>query len=186
MRRMVASLASSRMDSGSLNRPISNLAQKVCQFPPHPYQLVLIAPCTDPVQIQLPAQGQGNNIMVDNASEEYLRISQHPAYQKSTIVQTSAIASRLIVTGSTKLAHILASQADSYQRKTQPNPTPMTFSPATHARIRKINAFTAEAVGLSAKTVGSVSRYAQNIGAAMARKGAGARTGFDKDGRPLP
>jgi spartin len=124
--------------------------------------------------------------MVDNASEEYLRICQHPAYQKSTIVQTSATASRLIVTGSTKLASILASQADSYQRKTQPNPTPMTFSPATHARIRKINAFTAEAVGLSAKTIGSVSRYAQNIGAAMARRGEKGRAGFDKDGRPLP
>ena len=52
--------------------------------------------------------------MVDNASEEYLRICQHPAYQKSTIVQTSATASRLIVTGSAKLASILASQADAY------------------------------------------------------------------------
>ena len=158
---------------------------KSVSVPPRPYELLLIAPCTDPVQIQLPAQGQGNNIIVDNVSEEFLRISQHPAYQKSTIVQTSAIASRLIVTGSAKLANILASQADSFQRKTQPNPTPMAFSPATHARIRKINAFTAEAVGLSAKTIGSVSRYAQNIGAAMARRGEKAR-GFDKDGRPLP
>jgi spartin len=167
-----------------LNRPVSDLAPKVCQFRHVPYELLLITPCTDPVQIQLPAQGQGNNIIVDNVSEEYLRISQHPAYQKSTIVQTSAIASRLIVTGSAKLANILASQADSFQRKTQPNPTPMTFSPTTHARIRKINAFTADAVGLSAKTIGSVSRYAQNIGAAMARRGEKAR-GFDKDGKPL-
>src|SRR5271155_1933637 len=158
---------------------------KSVSVPPRPYELLLIALCTDPVQIQLPAQGQGNNIIVDNVSEEFLRISQHPAYQKSTIVQTSATASRLIVTGSAKLANILASQADSFQRKTQPNPTPMAFSPATHARIRKINAFTAEAVGLSAKTIGSVSRYAQNIGAAMARRGEKAR-GFDKDGRPLP
>jgi spartin len=186
MKKMVALLASSRMDSMWLNRPMSDLAQKVCQFYHVPYGLLLITPCTDPVQIQLPAQGQGNNIMVDNASEEYLRICQHPSYQKSTIVQTSAIASRLIVTGSAKLANILASQADSYQRKTQPNPTPMTFSPATHARIRKINALTAEAVGLSAKTIGSVSRYAQNIGAAMARRGEKGRTGYDKDGRPVP
>jgi spartin len=149
------------------------------------YELLLISPCADPVEIQLPAQGQGNNIMVNNASEDYLRMSRHPAYQKSTIVQTSATASRLIVTGSSKLANILASQADSYQRRTQPNPTPMTFSPATHARIRKINAFTAGAVGLSAKTVGSFSRYAQNIGATMARRGEKATKGYDKDGNPI-
>jgi spartin len=112
-------------------------------------------------------------------------MSRHPAYQKSTIVQTSATASRLIVTGSSKLANILASQADSYQRKTEPNPTPMTFSPATHARIRKINAFTATAVGLSAKTIGSVNRYAQNLGATMARRGEKAPKGYDKDGNPI-
>lgn len=89
------------------------------------------------------------------------------------------------MTGSSKLANILASQADAYQRRAQPNPTPMTFSPATHARIRKINSFTAGAVGLSAKTVGSVSRYAQNLGAAMARRSEKARVGYDKDGNPI-
>jgi spartin len=146
---------------------------------------VLIPPCADPVEIQLPAQGQGNNILVNNASEDYLYMSRHPAYQKSTIVQTCATASRLIVTGSSKLANILASQADSYQRRTEPNPTPMTFSPATHARIRKINALTANAVGLSAKTIGSLNRYAQNFGATMARRGDKAPRGYDKDGNPV-
>jgi spartin len=162
-------------------RPGSKSASR----PPSHYELLLISPCEDPVEIQLPAQGQGNNILVNNASEEYLRMSRHPAYQKSTIVQTSATASRLIVTGSSKLANALASQADSYQKKTQPNPTPMTFSPATHARIRKINSFTAGAVGLSAKTVGSVSRYAQNLGATMARRGEKATRGYDKDGNAI-
>ena len=103
----------------------------------------------------------------------------------STIVQTSAAASRLIVTGSSKLANILASQADSYQRRTEPNPTPMTFSPAAHARIRKMNALTATAVGLSAKTIGSVNRYAQNLGATMARRGEKGPKGYDKDGNPI-
>ena len=145
----------------------------------------LICPDSDPVEIQLPAQGQGNNILVNNASEEYLRMSQHPAYQKSTIVQTSATASRLIVTGSSRLANVLASQADSYQRKTQPNPTPMTFSPATHARIRKINSATAQAVGLSAKTIGQLNKYAQNLGASVARRGEKGKKGYDKDGNTI-
>lgn len=123
--------------------------------------------------------------MVNNASEEYLRMSRHPAYQKSTIVQTSATASRLIVTGSSKLAGVLASGADTFQKKVQPSPTPMTFSPTTHARIRKINSFSAGAVGLSAKTVGQVSRYAQNLGATVARKGEKSKAGFNKDGTPV-
>lgn len=104
-------------------------------------------------------------------SEEYLAISKHPAYAKSTIVQTSATASRFIVTGSSYLADKMSSGANSFQQKTQPNPKPMTFSPATHARIRQIHSFTQGAVGLSAKTVGQLGRYAQNFGARMAGKG---------------
>jgi len=139
----------------------------------------------NPVEIHLPAEGQGNNIMVNNASEEYLRMSRHPAYQKSTIVQTSATASRLIVTGSSKLASVIASGADSFQKKVQPNPEPMSFSPATHARIRKINSFSEGAVGISAKTVGQVSRYAQNLGAMAARKSEKTKVGYNKDGTPM-
>jgi spartin len=62
----------------------------------------------------------------------------------------------------------------------------LTFSPATQARIRKINTFTEDAVDLSAKTVSSVGRYAQNFGAAMARKGEKGRREVDKDGNPNP
>jgi len=141
------------------------------------------APSTAPVEIQLPAEGQGNQIRVSNVSEEYLQIAQHPAYAQSTIVQTSARASRLIVMSSNYLANAMSSGVDSFQRKTQPNPNPLTFSPTTHARIRQIHSFTQGAVGLSAKTVGQLGRYAQNVGAAMARKGGKTRKGFDKDGR---
>ena len=142
---------------------------------------------SDPVEIQLPGEGQGNAIRVTNVDEEYLRMSRHPAYQKSTIVQTSARASRLIVTGSSYLANAISSGADNFQKKVEPNPKPMTFSDATHQRIRQIHGFTQGAVGISAKTVGQVSRYAQNIGATMARKGEKERQkkGF-KDGAPDP
>ncbi|KAK9310954.1 senescence-associated protein-domain-containing protein [Lipomyces starkeyi] len=96
------------------------------------------------VEIQLPVEGEGNQVSVSNVSEEYLRMSRHPAYKKSTIVQTSATASHLIVT------------ADSFTKKSKPNPTPMTFSADTHPH-------------LSAKTVAQVSKYAQNFGASLLR-----------------
>lgn len=138
-----------------------------------------------PVEIQLPSEGQGNQIQVTNVSEEYLALSRHPAYQKSTIVQTSAKASRLIVTGSTALARTISSGADSYVAKTQPNPEPMKFAPATHERMRQIHSFTANAVGLSAKTVGQFSRYAQNFGARLGgHNDPRQKKGFDKDGKP--
>ena len=145
----------------------------------------LIHVAVDPVEIQLPAEGQGNQIMINNVSQEYLQMSQHPAYAKSTIVQTSARASRLIVTGSSYLSNAIASGADSFQKKTQPNPKPMTFTPATHARVRKINSFTQGAVGVSGKTLAQVNRYAQNIGASMARKGEKSQKGYDKTGKPI-
>lgn len=137
-----------------------------------------------PVEIQLPGEGQGNTIQINNVSEEYLAMSKHPAYQKSTIVQTSARASRLIVTGSTALANAMSSRADSFQKTSQPNPKPMTFSPATHERLRQLHSFTNSAVGISAKTVGSASRYAQNFGAKLTGKGEKNKRGYDKDGNP--
>lgn len=117
--------------------------------------------------------------MVTNVSEEYLAMARHPAYQKSTIVQTSAKASRLIVAGSSYLAGAMTSGADTFQKKTQPNPTPMSFSPTAQDRIRRIHTFTEGAAGLSAKTVGQFSKYAQNFGAKVA--GRGERT--DKSGK---
>ena len=88
------------------------------------------------------------------------------------------------MTASNSLAGAMTGGADNFQKKTQPNPKPMTFSPATHARVRQIHSFTQGAAGLSAKTVGQLGRYAQNIGASIAGKGEKKRTGIDKEGNP--
>jgi len=113
-------------------------------------------------------------------------MAQHPAYKDSTLVQTSAMASRLIVTGSNYIANALISGADAFTKKTKPNPKPVTFSPATQTRLRKINTFSQTAADLSAKTVGQVGKYAQNFGASLARrKENGREKGFDKDGKPI-
>ena len=143
---------------------------------------------TDPVEISLPQEGQGNQISINNVSEEYLKLSRHPAYKDSTIVQNAATASRLIVSGTGYLANALNSGANSFTQKTKPNPKPMTFTPTTQARVRKLNSLTNGAVGLSAKTVGQIGRYAQNIGATMTRRGEQQKKdakGYDKDGRPI-
>ncbi|MCJ1253619.1 hypothetical protein MMC24_001431 [Lignoscripta atroalba] len=141
-----------------------------------------------PVEIQLPQEGQGNQISVNNVSEEYLKMSRHPAYKDSTIVQKAATASRLIVTTSGYIGSAMTTGADSFTQKTKPNPKPMTFAPATQARVRKLNSLTKGAVGLSAATVGQVSKYAQNLGASMTRRGDAKKKGvkgYDKDGHPI-
>jgi spartin len=140
--------------------------------------------CSDPVEIQLPAEGEGNQISISNLSEEYLRMARHPAYKNSTIVQTSAFASRLIVTGSEYLANALATGADSFTQKTKPSPKPMTFTPKAQAHIRKINSLSQSAVGLSSKAVGQIDRVAQNLGATLARRKENTR-GYDKEGKPV-
>jgi spartin len=62
----------------------------------------------------------------------------------------------------------------------------MEFSPATHARVRKINTFTTNAAQLSSKTVGQATSIAQNIAARAAghKKNRPAK-GFDEKGNPL-
>ena len=125
----------------------------------------------EPVEIELPQEGQGNKISIHEVSEDYLRMSRHPAYKNSTIVQNAATASRLIVTGSGYLAGAINSTATSFTQKTKPNPKPMTFSPTAQERIRKLNNLTHGAVGLSAATVGQVGKFAQNVGAKLANKG---------------
>ncbi|MCJ1433573.1 hypothetical protein MMC27_002936 [Xylographa pallens] len=148
----------------------------------------VMAGSKNPVEIHLPEQGQGNRISVNNVSDEYLRMARHPAYKDSHIVQNAATASRLIVTGSGYLSNAITSGATSFTQKTKANPKPLTFTPTTQARIRKLNSLTKGAVGLSAKTVGQVNRYAQNLGATMARrseqKQRGAK-GYDPDGKPI-
>lgn len=123
-----------------------------------------------PVEIQLPSEGEGNQVNVSNVSEEYLQMARHPALKDSTIVQTSATASRLVVTGSSYLANVLTSGAEGFTKKVKPNPKPMTFSDSTHARVRKIGNYSTNAADLSAKTVGSVGKYAQNLGASLSRR----------------
>lgn len=135
------------------------------------------------MEIQLPQEGEGNQIRVTNASEEYLKMSRHPAYKDSTLVQNAAVASRLIVTTSGYLANALTSGAESFTKKTKPNPKPMTFTPTTQARVRKLNSLSEGAVGLSAKTVGQVSKYAQNLGAAVTGRGGKSSKG-QKDYKP--
>ncbi|OOQ87695.1 protein SPG20 [Penicillium brasilianum] len=127
---------------------------------------------TGPVGIELPAEGEGNKVSVTNVSEEYLEMSRHPAYQNSTIVQTSATASRLIVTTSSYISNAITSGAENFMKKTKPNTKPVTFSDATHARIRKVGTFSDGAANLSSRTIGQVERVAQNIGASLARKDA--------------
>ncbi|PWY92031.1 hypothetical protein BO70DRAFT_357178 [Aspergillus heteromorphus CBS 117.55] len=135
-----------------------------------------------PVEVQLPSEGEGNQVQISNVSEEYLRMSRHPAYRNSTLVQTSASASRLIVTGSSYIANAIASGADSFMRNTKPNPKPMTFSETTHSRIRRVGTFSQGAADLSAKTVGSVGKYAQNIGASLSRRKENGQRGVDRNG----
>jgi spartin len=112
-------------------------------------------------------------------------MSRHPAYQNSTIVQTSAMASRLVVTGSSKLANAIATGAESFAKKTKPNPKPLTFSEATHTRIRKIGTFSNGAADLSSRTVGQVGKVAQNIGATLGGKQKDTnKKSFDKSNPP--
>lgn len=103
-------------------------------------------------------------------------MARHPAYQNSTIVQTSATASRLIVITSSYISNAITSSAENFMKKTKPNPKPVTFSDATHARIRKVGTFSNGAADLSSRTLGQVERVAQNIGASLARKDAKPRS----------
>lgn len=132
-------------------------------------------------------QDGSHNIDVAPASQEYLEMAMHPAYKNSRMVSKAAAASRLIVTTSSLVTSTLQNQAESFTKKTQPNTKPMTFTPTTHTRIRKINTFTGSAAGISAKTVGQVSKFAQNFGANLGKKNAyRAEKGHDKNGKPLP
>jgi spartin len=85
----------------------------------------------------------------------------------------------------------MQSQAQNYAKKAQPATKPMTFKPATREHIRRINNFTGGAATLSAKTVGQITKVAQNFGASLGghgknKDGTVRNKGFDKDGKPLP
>lgn len=132
-------------------------------------------------------QDGSQQIDVAPASQEYLEMAMHPAYKNSRMVSKAAAASRLIVTASTMVTSTLQNQSESFTKKTQPNAKPMTFTPTTHTRVRKINTFSGSAAGLSAKTVGQVSKFAQNFGANLTKKNDERyKKGMGKDGKPLP
>ena len=136
-----------------------------------------------PVEIEVDPSGK--RVTVYPVSEDYLRMAKHPAYKDSSIVQNAAAASRLIVTGSSYLGNLMSSGAENFTQKTQPNQKAMTFSPATHERMRKLHGFTNSGATVSAKTVGSAQKYAQNIGARMTSRKAKPEKGFDKDGNAV-
>ncbi|ROW13233.1 hypothetical protein VPNG_04844 [Cytospora leucostoma] len=141
----------------------------------------------DPVQIVLPQNGS-NQIAISPASQEDVEMVLHPAYQKSFLVSNAAAASRLIVTGSSMVSKALQSGADTFTQRTKPAAKPVTFKPTTKEHVRRVHTFTANAAGLSAKTVGQIGRVAQNVGATLSRQGRksdGQPRGFDKDGKPL-
>ncbi|EHK98743.1 putative Spartin [Glarea lozoyensis 74030] len=139
----------------------------------------------DPVEITLPQDGS-QNIGVAPASQEYLEMAMHPAYKNSTLVSKAAMASRLVVTTAGYVSKTMQSGADSFTQKTKPNAKPMTFTPSAHARIRKVHTFTEGAAGLSAKTVGQVGKYAQNLGATLSKRGNGkAHKGIGPDGQAV-
>ncbi|KAL1954003.1 hypothetical protein VTO42DRAFT_1858 [Malbranchea cinnamomea] len=136
-----------------------------------------------PVAVQLPEEGGLNQISVSNVTPEYLQTALHPAYAKSSLVQSSATASRLLITTSATIGNALLSGADAFTRKTKASPKPMTFTPATQERIRKIHSITSSAAGISAKTVHHISKYAQNFGAQIAGK-SDKEPKLDKNGNP--
>lgn len=142
----------------------------------------------DPVEITLPPEG-GQKINIAPISPELYEAELHPAYKKSFLVSNASAASRFIITGSDMLAKLLQGQADNYTKKAQPNAKPMTFKPATREHIRRINNFTGGAATLSAKTVGQITKVAQNFGASLGGHGKNKdgtpRKGYDKDGKPL-
>lgn len=138
----------------------------------------------DPVEITLPADGS-QNISIQPASEVYVETPYHPAYNKSTLVSSASKASRLIVTTSDMVSRTLQSQADNFTQKTKPVSKPVTFKPATHTHVRRINTFSGKAAGLSAATVGSIGKVAQNLGAGLTRRKDGRSRGYDKDGNPI-
>ncbi|KAL2261122.1 hypothetical protein VTK26DRAFT_4685 [Humicola hyalothermophila] len=142
----------------------------------------------DPVEITLPPAG-GKKINVAPISPELWEAELHPAYKKSFLVSNASAASRLIITGSDMVAKMLQNRAEDFTRKTQPSAKPLTFKPATREHIRRISNFTGGAAMLSAKTVGQITKVAQNWGASLAghpKKGSGpGHKGYGPDGKPL-
>jgi len=136
----------------------------------------------NPVEIVVSPDGKKINIRP--LEDDYLNMARHPAYRDSGLVQNSAAASRLIVTGSTYISNMLVQGAESFMAKTKPNEKPMVFKPATHDRVRKINTLTTNVAGYSAKTVGQITKYAQNAAAGLTGHKKTHHKSMNPDGTP--
>lgn len=111
----------------------------------------------------------------------------HPAYHKSFLVSKAVYASRLIITTSDLLSKGMHSGAETFKQKTKPVEKAVTFTPTTHAHARRIGTFSGNVADLSSKTVGQVSKVAQNLGASLTGKKERERSsrGYGPDGKPL-
>ncbi|KAK9422488.1 putative Senescence domain-containing protein [Seiridium unicorne] len=140
----------------------------------------------DPVEITLPTDGQ-DTLGVAPAPKEFLEMELHPAYKKSFLVSKAVYASRLIVTTSDFLSKGMQTGADNFKAKTKPTDKAVTFTPTTHEHARRIGKLSGGVAELSSKTVGQVTKVAQNVGASFARRKEkdGSSKGFGPDGQPL-
>jgi spartin len=134
--------------------------------------------------VEIVVSPDGKRIDIRPLDEDYLEMARHPAYKDSGLVQNAAAASRLVVTGSTYISNMMVSTAENFINKTKPNEKPMVFKPATHERVRKINTLTTGVAGYSAKTVGQISKYAQNAAAGMAGNKKTHARSVNPDGTP--
>lgn len=146
----------------------------------------------DPVEITLPVDGESNQLTVAPASPQSLEMELHPSYNKSFLVSKATYASRLIITTSDFLSNAMQSGSDTFAKNTKPVEKTVTFTPATHERVRRIGKFSGDVAGLSSKTVGQVTKVAQNLGATIAGKGKEkpgkekpGKKGYGPDGKPL-
>lgn len=142
-----------------------------------------------PVEITMPVEGAKKQLAVVPATPETIEEELHPAYRNSTLVTKATAVSRLIMTTTNMASTAMASGSDNFVRKTKPLETAMTFQPTTHERVRRIGKFSGDVAGVSAKTVGQVTRVAQNLGAHLSGRGKGkdpnAHRGYGPDGKPL-
>jgi spartin len=120
----------------------------------------------EPVVITLPEDGS-HEIGVAPASARHVDNAIPEAYRNSTIVTKAAQASRLIIASSEYVAKTLETGAEHFTHTTKPNAKPMTFTPTAKENIRRVHSFSSGAAGMSSKVVGHVSKYAQDIGAAL-------------------
>ncbi|KAH9887151.1 senescence-associated protein-domain-containing protein [Xylariomycetidae sp. FL2044] len=140
----------------------------------------------DPVEISLPSEGDTNKLAVVPASAETMEMELHPAYDKSFLVTKARYASRLIITTSDLVSNAMQSGSDKFAKGTKPATKEVTFEPATHERVRRIGKFSGGVADLSSKTVGQVTKVAQNLGASISgRKEKEGKRGYGPDGKPL-